>query len=305
MQIIQTLTNREKHPLALTIGNFDGVHIGHQAILKSLVSIANQQNYHPAAMTFTPHAKIYFAKNKDFLITDDDEKARLIAKQHIKILYQIPFNAEFSKITASAFIEKLIYPLNVKCLLVGDDFRFGNNGEGDFYLLSKICQRHGITLQHAPTIKHAGVRVSSSQTRAAIKSVDFDLVKALLARPLVFRGEVIKGKQLGRAIDFPTANIRLSDWCILPEGAFVVRVKIKGNKKSYGGMCNIGTKPTLDNQPVRLIEVHLLNFNANLYGKILTIEPLIKIRDEKKFKNIDELIQQLKKDKQFSLQNYS
>lgn len=282
-------------PLALTIGNFDGVHLGHQAILSTLVDTAVMYGYRPAAMTFSPHAKVFFAGAVDFLINDDAEKATLIADQGIHTLFQIPFNEAFSRTTAESFVHLLIDVLNVKFLLVGDDFRFGYQGKGDFPLLSRLCAEQGVTVQNTPTIRVGEQRVSSSRVRQAVKAADFDEVARLLGRPLNYQGEVITGNQLGRQLNFPTANIRLPQTRLLPDGVFAVRVKADG--QHYGGMCNIGTKPTVDATNLRQIETHLFDFSGNLYGKTICIEPLAKIRDEQKFDGIEELITQLEKDK--------
>ncbi len=302
MRIFQTLDNPKKTPIALTIGNFDGVHIGHQAILNKLVSIAKQQQYQSVAMTFSPHAKVFFGNTKNFLINSDEEKAEYIGHSGIETLLQIPFDKTFSQMTADEFIDRLIHQLHVKYLLVGDDFRFGYRGQGDFQLLEKASQKYHIDLQHTPTICYQNERVSSSRVREAINNNDFDLVEKLLGRRLSYRGEVTQGKQLGRTIDFPTANITLSKTRLLPNGVFAVKVSIAGKSSVYQGMCNIGTKPTVSDKNFRQIETHLFDFNENLYGKTLYIEPIAKIRDEQKFTDINELINQLHKDKLRSLE---
>ncbi|PIE44871.1 MAG: riboflavin biosynthesis protein RibF [Gammaproteobacteria bacterium] len=297
MQIIHSLNNPDNLPLALTIGNFDGVHIGHQAILNTLVQTAKQQQYRPTVMTFTPHAKVFFGNTTNFLISSDEEKADWMAQHDIATLLQIPFNHAFSKIEAVDFIDLLIHQLHVSYLLIGDDFRFGYQGRGNFELLSRSCADHHISLQHTPTIFYDGQRVSSSRVRQAIKAADFNLVEHLLGRRLRYYGKVIRGKQLGRTIAFPTANIYLPQTRLLPDGVFAVRAHIEGGSTCYYGMCNIGTKPTVDNQQRRQIEVHLFDFSDNLYDKTVTIEPVAKIRDEVKFNSLDELIAQLHDDK--------
>lgn len=302
MQILHSQQNPDNAPLALTIGNFDGVHLGHQAILETLISIAQQQHYRPAVMTFSPHAKIFFGHTIDFLISSDEEKAAVMSHYDIHTLFQIPFDRSFSEIAASDFANHLIHQLNVKYLLVGDDFRFGYQGRGNFELLSDICQRHGVQVQHTPTIRYAGERISSSRVRAAIKDCNFDLVAALLGRRLSYSGKVISGKQLGRTINYPTANIRLPEVRLLPDGVFAVRVTVPEEKIVYCGMCNIGHKPTVDNQEIRQIETHLFDFSGDLYHKTLTIEPIAKIRDEKKFSGVEALLTQLHQDKKECLQ---
>ncbi len=273
MQIIHSLNNPDNLPLALTIGNFDGVHIGHQAILNTLVQTAKQQQYRPAVMTFTPHAKVFFGNTTNFLISSDEEKADWMAQHGVATLLQIPFNYAFSETDAIDFIDLLI--------------------RGNFELLSRICTAHHISLQHTPTILYDGKRVSSSRVRQAIKAADFNLVEHLLGRRLQYNGKVIRGKQLGRTIAFPTANICLPQTRLLPDGVFAVRVYIEGRSTCYYGMCNIGTKPTVDNSQKRQIETHIFDFSDNLYDKTITLEPVAKIRDEVKFNGLDTLIKQL------------
>ncbi|PIE42388.1 MAG: riboflavin biosynthesis protein RibF [Gammaproteobacteria bacterium] len=296
MDIKHTLKNSSNAPLALTIGNFDGVHIGHQAILNRLVTTAQENHLLPAAMTFSPHARALFQNCRNYLITGDTEKAELIAGCGIQQLYQIPFDRAFSRIEADEFIDLLIRQLNIRYLLVGDDFRFGHRGEGDFDLLVSKCQPHGIVVTHTPTIFYNGRRVSSSRVREAIRQADCLSVEALLGRPLSYRGKVIPGRKLGRMIAFPTANMRLPDRRLLPDGVFAVRVSIAGDKTVYYGMCNIGYKPTVDDSQTRQIETHLFDFCQTLYGQVITVEPIKKIRDEQTFDSVEALIEQLHRD---------
>ncbi len=297
MQIINTLDNSERQPLALTIGNFDGVHLGHQTILQTVVDIARAEQVAPAVMTFCPHAKVFFGNARDFLITSDAEKAELMAQQHIARLYHIPFTADFAQMSAEDFVDALIHRLHVKHLLVGDDFRFGYRGQGDFALLTRMCQQHGVSLASTPTITYQGERISSSRVRQAIKASNFLLVQQLLGRELRYTGKVITGKQLGRTIAFPTANVQLPRARLLPDGVFAVKIHIEGEVTPYYGMSNIGTKPTVDNSNTRQIETHIFDFTGDLYHKTLSITPVKKLRDEVKFSGVDALIQQLHRDK--------
>ncbi len=300
MDIFYSL-NPSNSPISLTIGNFDGVHIGHQAILRKVVQVAKKNSYKSAVMTFFPHPKVFWGEAENFLISSNEEKQEHILNCGIDALWNIPFNKDFSKIFAQDFIDYLINQLNVKYLLIGDDFRFGYQGRGDFQLLEDICRKYNITVEHTPTISYENIRVSSSRVRDAILANDFELVKALLGRPLCYRGVVVRGRQLGRTIDFPTANISLPKEQLLPSGVFVVKVKILGDNNVYLGMCNIGTKPTVSADENRQIETHLFDFNDGLYDKEIHIEPIAKIRDEQKFSSVEELMQQLKKDKEYSI----
>lgn len=312
MQTLHTLINTDNKPLALTIGNFDGVHIGHQAMLDRLVKNAQIHQLQPAAMTFSPHAKALFDSCDNYLISSTEEKANILQQHHIQRLFQIPFNRQFAQISANDFLDKLQRQLQIKYLLVGADFRFGHQGKGDWHYLEQYCRQAGIITEQMPTVDFHGERVSSSrirqQIRCATSPTEFQHIGELLGRPLRYRGMVTKGKQLGRTIDFPTANVQLPLTRLLPSGVFVVAAHIHTNehatesyKRVLYGMCNIGTNPTVETQGIRKIEVHLFDFNANLYGKILTIEPLAKIRDEQSFSSLTHLVSQLHQDKKDSL----
>ncbi|PID63671.1 MAG: bifunctional riboflavin kinase/FMN adenylyltransferase, partial [Gammaproteobacteria bacterium] len=231
-------------------------------------------------MTFSPHAKVFFGRAENFLIYSDSEKARFIKNCGVKRLYQIPFDRDFSEIEPERFVKRLIEDLQVKHLLIGDDFRFGYRGRGNFRLLCKLCSDYGVSVANTPTITYKSARVSSSRVRRAIEAADFAKVGHLLGRDLSYRGEVIAGNQLGRTIGFATANIQLPRSRLLPDGVFVVKVNIEGDEKSYYGMANIGTKPTVDNSDRRQIETHIFDFCENLYEKTIVVTPLVKLRDE-------------------------
>lgn len=300
MQTLDTLTNPDNQPLALTIGNFDGVHLGHQTILQTVVKTADTTLL-PAAMTFTPHAKLFFKPMDNFVISADHEKADIIRQCGIKRLYHIPFDTAFSQLPADDFMKALTTTLQVRYLLVGDDFRFGHRGQGGFEDLKKHCTPLGICVEQSPTVRYNEQRISSSLVRQAIKTNDFALVKKLLGRPLSYSGTVVHGQKLGRKLAFPTANLALPDVRLLPNGVFAVKVSIAGNPTAYGGMCNIGHKPTVNQQTTRHIEIHLFDFSGDLYDKMISFTPVKKIRDEQKFTSLAELTAQLQHDKDSTL----
>lgn len=301
MQILHSLSNPQQQPLALTIGNFDGVHLGHQTIVRELVNMAQKNQLTPAAMTFSPHAKALFGDCTNYLISSETEKAYFLQHHGIKKLYQIPFNQAFSQIAAEEFITLLVHQLQVKYLLVGDDFRFGHHGQGDFNLLTKKSQGSQMVVQNTPTVDLDGKRISSSRVRAAIKQGNFNLAKRLLGYSPVYTETVVADKQLGRKINFPTANLRFPSTRLLPYGVFAIQAHLERHPETYQGMCNIGTKPTVTDQAERQIEAHLFNFSEDIYGKVLTIKPIAKIRDEITFSGIDALTQQLHRDKQHAI----
>ncbi len=309
-QTLHTLENIDDTPLALTIGNFDGVHIGHQAMMDCLVKNAEKHGLRPAAMTFSPHAKALFSSCENHLISSDEEKARVLFEHGIEQLYQIPFNQDFANLSPETFLDKL-RQLPVKHLLVGEDFRFGHKGKGNWDYLLEYGKKHNIIVEQMPTIKFHGERVSSSRIRKHIFNAktqqDFEHIGELLGRPLAYEGTVISGKKLGRTINFPTANIHLPQTRLLPAGVFVVTVQIETNTDDRNcslplfGMCNIGTNPTVDGNIPRRMEVHLFDFDNNLYDKKIRIQPLEKLRDEKRFNGVEELVAQLQQDKKNSL----
>lgn len=302
MQILHSLSNSQQQPLAMTIGNFDGVHLGHQTIVRELVSAAKDKQLIPAVMTFSPHAKVLWGNCNNYLISSDTDKARFLKYHGIKKLYQIPFNQAFSQITAKVFVDYLVKQLQVKYLLVGDDFRFGHQGRGDFAFLMHQAKHRDMVVKNTPTIDMDGQRISSSRIRTAIKQGDFDLAQKLLGYSLTYRGVVVADKQLGRKINFPTANLRLPATRLLPHGVFAVQAQVDTHPHRYQGMCNIGTKPTVEHNADRQIETHLFDFSKDIYGKILTITPIAKIRNEQTFTTIEALVQQLHHDKQHALQ---
>ncbi len=301
-QTLHTLENTDCAPLALTIGNFDGVHIGHQAMIDCLVKNAQIHHLRPAAMTFSPHAKVLFGHCDNYLISSDEEKSQVLCQHGIEQLYQIPFNHAFSRLSAETFLNKL-RQLPVKYLLVGEDFRFGYQGKGNWDYLVKYGKQHGIIIEQMPTVNFHSERVSSSRIRDHIRHAsshdDFLHIAELLGRPLSYSGLVKRGKQLGKTIGFPTANIYIPKTRLLPTGVFVVSVNVQN--KNYWGMCNIGTNPTIDDDIPRRIEVHLLSFDGDLYDKKICVQPLVKLREEQRFNGVAELINQLEKDKQNSL----
>jgi len=294
MRFYRRMENPDRLPLALTVGNFDGVHIGHQAIMALICRIADARGLTAALMTFSPHPQVFFAGRDNYLLTSDSEKLQLIEASGIECLYQLSFDEGLAKTSARDFMQQLIDDMAVAYLLVGEDFRFGYQGQGDVHLLKATCRDLGVTVADAPTVAYQGCRVSSSRVRKAIRAADFELVECLLGKPLCYRGEVVTGRRLGRKIGFPTANIIYPLEQLLPNGVFAVRVKLPGDHY-VDGMCNIGYSPTVG-VGIRKIEVHLFDFAGELYGQTIAVTPVSKIRDEQKFLNLSALTQQLKVD---------
>ncbi len=293
MQVIHSFYRRQEQPIALTIGNFDGVHRGHQKIIEKLRHQAVHRGLKSAVMTFSPHPSLFFNPRQNFLITNDKAKLAVLERLGVEQTFLIPFNADFAGISAADFIENLVSELQVRYLLVGDDFRFGRHGQGDFALLQAAANRNLFNLAQVPTQFSDNDRISSSRIRQLIAAAEFDQVSSLLGYRYSFSGLVEHGQKLGRKIGFPTANIALTDQQLLPEGVFAVVVATM--QRNYFGVCNIGTKPTVSGVK-RSVEVHLFDFSDSLYGECLSVTPLVKIRDELKFDSIEALTQQINQD---------
>jgi riboflavin kinase / FMN adenylyltransferase len=281
---------------AVAIGIFDGVHLGHQKILKKLVREAEKEKTKSLVITFYPHPReILKHSPKVPLLTSLEHRLRLIKELGVDSSVVVKFKKSLSRIKADDFIEKvLVKKLNMKTLVVGKDFKFGHNKKGDFSLLKKMSGRYGFKLFGIDPVKIKGSYVSSTRIREVIEKGGLKHASVLLGRPVVILGTVVKGRRIGRALGFPTANINPHHEAIPPSGVYVVDVKLNG--KVFKGVLNIGTRPTFGENREPVIELHILNFRKNIYGKDAEIIFKKKIRKEKKFKTVNDLKEQIKKD---------
>jgi riboflavin kinase / FMN adenylyltransferase len=273
---------------ALTIGNFDGVHRGHRALLERVVAKAREIGVTSCVLTFEPHPREFFAPGAaPARLTRLRDKLELIAAAGIERVHVIRFEARFAAMTAARFIDDvLVRGLRTTWLLVGRDFRFGAQRKGDFAAL----QGNGFTLEEMADVAFEGERVSSSAARAALDSGDFERAKRLLGRPYTISGKVVHGAHLGRELGFPTANIPLPHRPPL-RGIYVVDVDHHGR-----GVASLGYRPTVNPLPRPLLEVHLLDQDAQLYGRRLRVRFLRKLRDELKFDDLSALRQAIAHD---------
>lgn len=280
---------------AVTIGNFDGLHIGHQAILNTLKMQAKARGLSPLVLSFEPHPVEFFQKNNTPpRLTQFREKACLLKDAGIDFFVCLPFEKKLSTLSATQFIQNILKDLlNTKYLLIGDDFRFGHQRQGDVDLLKKLGGQHGFSTEIAPTVLMDSRRVSSTWVRETLIQGDFDTTQKLLGRNYAMMGRVIKGDARGRLLGFRTANIRLNRMTPALLGVFVV--KVFWGKKTVWGVANLGTRPTVDGLKT-LLEVHLFQFDQDLYGERLTVEFLHKIRDEQRFNSIEALQNQILQD---------
>ncbi|MFV9509809.1 bifunctional riboflavin kinase/FAD synthetase [Tepidibacillus sp. LV47] len=295
-ELTYPLKEQKYKPSVIAIGFFDGVHLGHQRVIKRACEIARTRNLACGVMTFYPHPKqVMGIKDKIDQITPLQSKLKQFETLDVDFTYIIQFTKEFANISPEIFVKQVLLKLNVQGIVVGFDFTFGYKGMGTPKTLMELSQ--GLfTVDVIESYDYKGKKISSTRVRNRLLSGDLKEVRSLLGRNYSIHGKVVQGDQLGRAIGFPTANLELlEDYLILKNGVYVVKVYVQG--KSYAGVMNIGYKPTVkQNLKTPTYEVHLLDFNGNLYGQILEVELIDYIRGEKKFTSVDELKQQIQKD---------
>ncbi len=292
---LHNLKNQVKGSV-VTLGNFDGVHIGHQALLAEVTATARRLNTTSLAMIFEPQPFEFFAREKVApRLTRWREKFQLLSAYGVDAVLVIRFNAAFAAFTAEQFIQQiLVDALAVKAIIVGDDFHFGRQRQGNFALLQQAGNKYDFRVMAMPTIQLNQQRVSSTVVRQALETGDQARVAQLLGRPYTMIGRVVYGDQRGRQLGFPTANIFLHRQATPVQGVYAVRMH-GVQKKSLPGVANIGTRPTIDGTKT-LLEVHLFDFNQEIYGQHVTVEFCAKLRDEKRFENIGLLKEQIARD---------
>ena len=300
MKIIDDLSDfRFSAETVVTSGTFDGVHVGHQKILRNIAQVAKSQCLKSVVVTFWPHPRFVLKKNSESLklLTTFEEKAQFIAQNGIDYLVKIPFTKEFSELSSEAFIRQVIVDkLNTKRLVIGYDHRFGKNREGGFEYLSANAARYGFEVDEIPREDIEQVGVSSTKIREALCQGSVDTANEFLGRKYSLTGFVIEGDRIGRSIGFPTANLDVPEsYKLIPrDGAYAVWVELHQNR--YMGMLNIGVRPTVSGEE-RRIEVNIFDFNKDIYNERLTVYFYQLLRNEEKFASISALKDQLEKDK--------
>lgn len=296
-----SISKNDFPPLVLALGYFDGVHKGHQRVVREAVDTAKGLNICSAVMTFDPHPSVVLGHKHKHIhyITPLEDKKEIIKELGVDYLFIVRFTSEFASLIPQDFVDQYIIGLNVRHVVAGYDYSYGRLGKGTMETLPFHSRdKFTSTTISKLTDDDLDLKVSSTLIRESLKEGDVYRVQKLLGRPFTMKGTVIHGDKRGRKIGFPTANIELSDNYLTPKvGVYAVRMKI--HDKWFNGVCNIGYKPTFKNPDdySLSIEVHLFDFHTSIYGEEVFIEWYDRIRDEQKFSGIDELISQIQKDK--------
>ena len=303
MKIFQDLTaiNSIPNPV-LTIGTFDGVHVGHQKILQQVKKEAEKIGGESVLFTFFPHPRmvLYPESHGLKLLQTQEEKMAKLARVGVENCIVYPFTFDFSRLSAIEFVRDiLVNKLQIKKLVIGYDHQFGKNREGNIEFLKEICEVYGFEVIEIPAQDIDAVNVSSTKIRKAILNGDIARANEYLGERFELTGTIVHGQAIGKTIGFPTANIRVnSDLKLIPgNGVYAVDVRVKDSH--YFGMLNIGNRPTVNDSADRTIEVHILDFSGEIYAEEITVNFIDKLRDEKQFSDLQELQNQLKEDEKF------
>ena len=301
MQLIRGLHNiRPEHRACVaTIGNFDGVHLGHRTILDALKQQAFELGVRVCVITFEPQPREFFMGHRaPARLTSLREKLTLLEAAGVDQVLCLPFGDKLQNMTPDNFVLKtLVHGLGIRYLIVGDDFRYGLNRAGDFAHVRRMGDEHGFEVCDTRTVTLDMDRISSTRVRDLLAKAALREAETLLGRPFAMFGRVVKGQQLGRQLGFPTANIRVCRNRLPLQGVFAVRgwLECQDSLKSFAGVANLGTRPTVD-ATTALLEVHLLDFQDDLYGRTLRVEFIEKIRDAKKFESLENLQAAIRED---------
>ena len=276
----------------ITIGAFDGVHLGHKHLICVLKDLARQNNMAACVLAFAVPPKVFLTAGIR-LLTTAEEKLKLLQEFGPDKIIQLDFK-EVQNTPARGFFDLLLTKYNMGGILAGPDFAFGHNREGGPDFLRRACAQSGVLYAHESARKLCGHKISSSAIRSALARGDVACAAALLGRPYSAQGKIVKGRQLGRTIGFPTANIDVDAVKIMPRGIFAVRVFL--GEEIFKGICNIGTRPTVSDTGLALVETHIFDFDRDIYGRHMRVDFTDKIRNEIKFESLSQLKAQIQKD---------
>lgn len=293
---------RIEQPCILTIGTFDGVHLGHRRILSRLSELKAQTGLITVVLTFEPHPrKVLFPKDDIRLITTVDEKLQLLESSDVDVTVVYPFSRAFSMLDTNEYIEDVLCrKLNMRHLVIGYDHRFGRDRRGDIHSLREYSARLGYTVEEISAHDIDQIVVSSSKIRKALEEGDVERAADFLGHHFFMNGQVVKGKQLGRTLGYPTANLKLNDPAkILPAtGVYLVETELDGQRRY--GMMSVGKNPTTDHDDSLKLEVHIFGFNSDIYYRVLRVSFLKRLRDEEKFSGLEALQEALARDQEMS-----
>lgn len=305
---MKVITDIENYTLTqscvLTIGTFDGVHVGHQKIIKKLVKQAHKQNQLAVVLTFFPHPRMVLQKDQSLRLIDTmEEKQNHLAALGVDVLVVHPFSKAFSRLTALEFTRDiLVNRFHIASLIIGYDHRFGRNREATVEDLIELGTSYDFTVKKIEAQEIASVNVSSTKIRKALEQGDLKIVNSYLGRTYTLTGTVRKGNGIGRTLDFRTANLEIQEEYKLLPADGVYFMETSWNNTDYYGMMNIGVRPTVSGDPKHTIEVHLFDFEENIYHQKLSVSILQMIRKEQKFNSLELLKDQLEKDRLFCLE---
>jgi riboflavin kinase/FMN adenylyltransferase len=294
MQFLRSLTQipQDIGDTIVTIGSYDGIHLGHQKIIQKLISDAKQQSLSSVVISFDPYPKEFFLGERVPRLMSWREKFLALQELSIDYFLLIRFNKAFSEMSAEDFIKQvLVNKLHIKRAIIGDDFRFGKGRKGDYKLLSQMGDTYDFSVEHSPTYEYLNERISSSRIRHTLQAGNMDIGRDLLGHYYYLWGTVIHGDKVGRKLGFPTANIDLHRRLVPLHGIYVVRVSgIDGT--DYFGVANIGNRPAVGGSHV-LLEVFIFDFNKTIYGLNIKVEFLYRLRDEENYETLDLLKEQI------------
>ena len=308
MNIYKNLDNIKINTPFVTVGTFDGVHLGHQYIFRQLIDEAKRHNGESVVITFWPHPRMVVNKSDKniSMINTIEEKIELIEKQGIDHFIILPFTKEFSQLSSKEFIDQYLHQLiGIKGLIVGYDHKFGKDRQGNFDDLKVCADKYGFKIKKNDALSVNNENISSTKIRNSLLEGRIEKANQYLSRKFTLPGKVTNGRKVGRGLGFPTANIKPdSTYKLIPkDGVYAVKVEIEG--KIFIGMLNIGTRPTFDDGVLnRSIEVHIIEFRGDLYHKNIKLYFYKRIRDELKFESIEELVNQLNKDKRLVVEYF-
>ncbi len=303
MKVFRGLPNAAaRAPCALAIGNFDGVHLGHQALLSNLRDAATRLQVEASVMSFEPHPRAFFAEKLGDIskapsrISNLRDNLSALDQAGIDRVIVEHFNAHFAALSPEEFIKNILVDgLHVKLVMVGDDFRFGAKRAGDINTLKEAGERYGFAVQTLNTVERNGERISSSAVREALAAGNFDEAKHLLGRPYQISGHVVHGQKLGRTLGFPTLNLRIAHHKPAVMGIFVVQVHGL-SEQPLPAVASMGVRPTVDDSGRVLLETHVLDQHVDAYGKVIHVEFLQKLRDEEKYVDLPTLTEAINRD---------